>query len=115
MKKKKGRKLVIGEYQQDNENESLSIVRLLVKNGVMVSPAINPFDLVNYYRWSRKAYIPADINGGGERAILEARACGLEVEIEGDNPKLDELLHIIPIPTEIDYYKALKKGIMSVL
>jgi len=115
MKKKKGRKLVVGEYQQDNEQESLSIVRDLVKNGTMVSPAVNPFDLSMYYRWSRKLYMPSDINGGGERAILEARSCGLEVEIEGDNPKLQELVLVDPIPTEKDYYKSLKKGIMSVL
>jgi len=115
MKKKKGRKLVVGEYQQENELESLSIVRDLVKNGVMVSPAVNPFDLAMYYRWSRKLYIPANINGGGERAIFEARSCGLEVEIEGDNPKLQELVLVDPIPTEKDYYKALKRGIMSVL
>lgn len=114
MADKPGCKLVVGEYQLNNEPESLGIVRHLVANGVMVSPQVHPLDLVNLYYWSRKLYIPADINGGGERAILEARACGLEVEIEDDNPKLKELL-TGDIPTHHDYAKALKQGIESVL
>lgn len=111
---KTGRKLVVGEYQLNNEPESLNIVRHLVSHDVMVSSQVSPLDLVNLYYWSRTLYMPADINGGGERAVLEARACGLNVEIEDDNPKLKELLEI-PIPTHHDYAAALKKGIESVL
>lgn len=109
-----GKRLVIGEYQLGNETESLSIARDLIKHGVMVSDMVHPFDLANLYNWSRTLFIPADINGGGERAILEARSCGLDIKIENDNPKLKELLDC-PIPSHIDYAEQLKKGIMSCL
>lgn len=111
---KLGKKLVIGEYQNGNETESLNIARELIRGGVMVSNQVSPFDLVNYYHWSRTLYMPSDIYGGGERAVLEALACGLNVEIEGDNPKLQELLDS-KVPTHHDYAKALKGGILSVL
>lgn len=115
MKDKKGTRLVIGEYQVDNEHESLAIVSDLLKHEIMISPLLSPFDLANIYNWSRTLYIPADINGGGERAILEARACGLEVEIEDDNPKLLEVKNWDPIPDHHFYAKQLKKGILSIL
>lgn len=111
---KNGLKLVVGEYQVGNETESLSIAQNLVKNGCMVSNMVNPVDLANLYRWSRVCYIPADINGGGERAVLEARACGLKVEVEFDNPKLLELL-TCPIYDEKYYAAQLKKGVLSCL
>ncbi len=112
---KKGSRLVIGEYQKENEEESIGIIRELMKGGVMVSPMVHPFDLSNLYNWSRTCYIPADLNGGGERAILEARSCGCSVEIEDDNPKLKELMEVTPIPSHIEYAKKLKDGILSVL
>jgi hypothetical protein len=114
MTAKTGNRLVVGEYQLGNEEESLQIIQTLVKGGVMVSPMVHPFDLANLYHWSRTLFLPADIYGGGERAILEARACGLKIEIEDDNPKLKELLDC-KIPTSDDYYKSLKKGILSCL
>ena len=114
MRDKKGSRLVVGEYQTNNEYESLTIIRDLVQSGVMVSDMVSPFDLSNLYQWSRTAYIPADINGGGERAVLEARACGIQVEVEDDNPKLKELLEI-PVPSHVDYYKSLRDGIFSIL
>lgn len=115
MLNKKGNRLVIGEYQEGNEAESMEIVRKLIKGGVMVSNMRNPMDLSNFYCWSRTAYIPADIYGGGERAILEARVCGLNVEIEQDNQKLKELVEWNPIPDHHWYAKKLKEGILSVL
>lgn len=114
MKNKKGNKLVIGEYQKDNEIESSRIATDLLRGGVMVQDAVSPFDLANYYHWSRTLYIPAEVNGGGERAILEARACGLPVEIEEDNPKLKELLDC-EVWDHKYYAKKLKEGILNVL
>lgn len=111
---KQGRRLVIGEYQEGNEQESLEIARELLKNGVAVSPLTNPFDYSLLLHCSRTAYIPATVIGGGERAVLEARACGLHVEIEADNPKLQELI-TSPIYDHYYYAKQLKKGILSVL
>lgn len=111
---KKGNKLAVGYYQDGNEAESLEIARHLIKAGVMVSNQVNPYDLANLYQWSRTAYIPAELIGGGERSVLEARACGLKVEIEPDNPKLQELLDC-PLYDHIYYAAQLKKGILSVL
>lgn len=114
MKELKGYRMVVGEYQENNESESLAIVQDLVKNNVMVSNMVNPYDLANMYRWSRTLYMPSDIYGGGERAVWEAKACGIEVMIEDDNEKLDELLN-----TEVKdhhwYAKQLKEGILSCL
>lgn len=115
MIEKGGRNLVVGELQQNNMPESMSIATTLLNGGVMISDQVSPLDLVTYYYWSRKLYMPSDVNGGGERAILEARACGLEVEIEDDNEKLRELVEMPTIQDHHLYAKQLKKGIMSVL
>jgi len=111
---KRGRKLVIGQYQIDNEVESLSIVTDLVRSNVMVSDTVHPLDLANFYHWSRCAYIPAELHGGGERSVLEARACGIDVEVEDDNPKLQEVKDWEPIPDHKWYAKQLKRGIEAV-
>lgn len=114
MKKKKGNRLIVGEYQLGNEMESGRIALDLIKNGVMVSSMVHPLDLANFYHWSRTAYVPCTVYGGGERTLLEARSCGLMIEIEEDNPKLKELLDC-PIPTHFDYALKLKEGILSCL
>lgn len=114
MLKKSGSRLVVGEYQEDNEQESLEIVKKLLKNSVMVSPMVHPFDLSNFYHWSRTLYIAADIIGGGERSVLEAKSCGLEVMCEEDNPKLQELIDLKKVPDHIEYAKILKKAILKV-
>lgn len=111
---KGGLRLAIGQIQRNNPEESLGIINGLLYDGVMVSDMVEPERLADLYRSSELCYIPADIMGGGERAILEARACGIDVECENDNPKLKELC-TGPIPTEVDYAKALKKGILSCL
>lgn len=90
--KKTGRRMAIGQIQKRNIQESIDIVGNLLLGGVAVSDMVPPEDLVKFYYMSDKVYIPADINGGGERAVLEARACDRRVEIEKDNPKLQELL-----------------------
>lgn len=117
MKDKKGQRLVVGQYQiadSVSSDESLRIANDLLRNGIMVSNSVHPFDLQNLYHWSKTLYIPANINGGGERAILEARACGLSVEIEEDNEKLHELL-TCPVYTHEYYAQQLKKGIEKCL
>lgn len=92
----------------------MGIINGLLYDGVMVSDMITPENLADLYRASVLCYIPADLMGGGERAILEARACGIEVECENDNPKLKELC-TGQIPDEYEYATALKKGILSCL
>jgi hypothetical protein len=110
MLSKSGLKLAIGEIQKGNAQESYAIISQLLSNGVMVSNMVSPETLAKIYNMSKLVYIPADINGGGERAVLEARACGVPVEVELDNPKLKELLSC-DLYTEQYYAKQLKEGI----
>jgi len=114
MKKKSGIRMVVGEYQEGNEEESLEIIRDLIRSGIMVSPMVHPIDLANFYKWSGCVYIPADIYGGGERVVMEAKACGCRVEIEDDNPKLKEILEG-PVVTHKEYARKLKEGIWKTL
>jgi len=107
---KEGRKLAIGEIQKDNPQESLGIIARLLAGGVFISDMVEPEALATLYNMSKKAYIPASVDGGGERAVLEARACGIDVEVESDNLKLQELLDC-PIYDQEDYFKKLKEGI----
>ena len=111
---KPGKKLVIGQFQKGNPTESVQIIRELITGGVMVSDEIDPIELSWFYHLSRTQYIPADLIGGGERSILEARACGLKVEVEEDNPKLKELVEC-ELKDHYYYAKQLKDGIKEAL
>jgi hypothetical protein len=111
---KPGTRLVVGEIQRDNWQESFDIISDLLLSGVGVSDMLYPTKLRNIYNCAGTVYIPADLNGGGERAVLEARACGREVVVEKDNPKLEELVSS-PIYDEHYYAEQLKKGILECL
>lgn len=112
--KKYGTKIVVGEVQRDNLRESMDIITQLLDGHVMVSNMIQPEALSVLYNLSHVCYIPSEVIGGGERAVLEARACGIEVEVENDNPKLKELCYC-PIYDHKYYAKQLKQGIESCL
>lgn len=111
---KEGTILAIGEIQIDNLDESMQIIGPLMVQGCMISNMVHPYRLAQIYNMSHACYIPAELEGGGERAVLEARACGIEVDVEDDNPKLKELCY-----SEIWDYKyyaeQLKKGVDSCL
>ncbi len=104
--KRKGKKVAIGEMHYKDSQE---IISSLEANDVEVIPFINYKELKKYLLQSKRLYIPASLHGGGERAVLEARACGIEVEIEKDNPKLEELTKS-PIWNERYYANQLKIG-----
>lgn len=111
---KQGMILAVGEIQMGNLDESMVIIGPLMVQGCMVSNMVHPTRLNELYNSSLNCYIPAEINGGGERAVLEARACGLKVEVEDDNPKLKELCYS-DIWDHHYYAKQLQKGIESCL
>lgn len=115
MLNKKGRRIVIGDYQRNNEAESSKIALDLIKGGVMVSDQMNPTELVEFMNMADTIYVPSDIYGGGERLVLEAQACGLNVEVEDDNPKLKELVEMEFVPNQSFYAERLREGIESVL
>lgn len=108
-----GTRLAIGQIQRGNMEESMEIITSLLTSGVIVSDMVAPEKLAELYNASGMCYIPCNENGGGERAVLEARACGIPVVVEQDNEKLLGLLEC-EVPTEKDYAKALKKGIESI-
>lgn len=107
---KKGVRLVVGEYQKDNEKESLLIARNLMVAGTGVMPLQDSQTIVRLMNMAKNFYMPANVFGGGERCVLEARLCGCNVIIE-DNPKLQEYLDWNPIPDQNYVYQQLKKGI----
>lgn len=111
---KRGMKLAVGDIQKNNRVESMLIVDDLVNNGVGVMPQVTEIELARFYAMSHTVYLPAELHGGSERALLEARQMGCNVEVEIDNPKLKELL-TSPIWDEQYYAKQLKKGILSCL
>lgn len=111
---KTGKRLAIGQIQKNNLNESLDIIGPLILDGVAISDMVPPKDLNIIYNLTDTVFIPADINGGGERAVLEARSAGRKVIVDNDNPKLIGLLQG-PIWGEQYYADQLKEGILSCL
>jgi len=106
----KGNRVVIGEIQKDNKTESMEIINELLSKGIGVIPQMSTERLARYYQSAKCVYVPADIYGGGERAVLEGRACACNVIIEEDNPKLLELMNS-SIWDENYYAAQIKKGI----
>lgn len=106
-----GRRIAIGA---DNYADSKAIIASLNKAGIETRSFISHEALAKLLNKSHKSYIPASINGGGERAVLEARACGLQVKVENDNPKL---LGLIQGPIWDHYYYAnqLEKSMRNLL
>jgi hypothetical protein len=105
-----GVRLVVGEIQEDNMDESMRIINDLNSLGVGTMDMVPPEKLAILYNMSTMVYIPADINGGGERAVWEAKVCGCDVKVENDNPKLKELLYSDPVG-HIKYAEDLDRGI----
>jgi hypothetical protein len=75
---------------------------------------VSPEELVMLYNRAKTVYMPSDIFGGGERVVWEALACGCDVEIEEDNPKLKSLLKE-DFMDHFDYADKLKEGILKCL
>lgn len=115
MVNKTGVRLVVGEYQAGNEQESLGIARYLIANGIAFMPLQSATTLAYLINLSKCVYIPASTTGGGERAVCEARACGVPVEIEPDNPKLQEYIDWQPLPDQNYCHQQFLEGINRIL
>jgi hypothetical protein len=112
---KPGKKLAVGYIQPNNHEKECW--EICLHCGVSVLPMVTPNVLVWLYNSAKVVSVTADLFGGGERAVLEGLACGLEVEVEQDNEKLVELLaeQKKHLSTEVDYAQALKEGIEECL
>jgi glycosyltransferase involved in cell wall biosynthesis len=96
---KPGRRVVIG----DLNGADPAIVARLEQGGVEVLDFLAYDQLAAHYRRARAVLVAASLQGGGERSVLEARACGAEVHVLADNPKLLELVRE-PVVWDHEYY-----------
>jgi len=107
-----GNNIAVGEITPENIQKSFNYIANLLLKGWTVANWIQQEKLAQLYNMSKKFVATASF--GQERAVLEARACGIPIEVPSDNPKLKELL-TSPI-WDIPYYASqLKKGIEECL
>lgn len=110
--------LAVGYMQPDDwEKECYEVC---LKDGVTVLPWV-PYNVMPWlYNASKVCLITADEYGGCQRSVLEAKACGIDVVIVSDSPKLLELNDleredVLRDWDEKSYGEKLRKGILSVL
>ncbi len=107
---KEGRRLAIGELGRSDP----SLVAALERDGVVVQDFVPYPELREIYWRARRLYVPAALDGGGERQVMEAMACGLPVALEPDNPKLREVVENAGYWTESYYARQLELGLSLV-
>jgi glycosyltransferase involved in cell wall biosynthesis len=103
-----GKKICLG-FKTDK-----SLIKQLLENDVEIVDFVEYHKLADYYNKSKLCYVPCSIHGGGERAVLEARSCGIPVKIENDNPKLKELCKS-EIYTAEYYAQQVENGILKTI
>jgi len=107
---KSGRRLAIGDLSVPRPD----IEQALRDDGVEVRDQQTHADLAALYNDAHGVFVPCELQGGGERAVLEGRACGCTIEIADDNPKLASLLDC-PIWSHEEYAEELWTAIGAVL
>lgn len=107
-----GNNLAVGEIDIGNIQEAFNYIANLTNRNWAVSNWVEPQILAQYYNMSKRLVATADF--GQERSVLEARSCGIDVQVPESNPKLKELV-TSPIYDIEYYYKSLKEGIESCL
>lgn len=107
---KSGSRVVIGDLSSAPE----TTVRALRAGGVEVIDHVTQEELATWYNRSANVLVPCELQGGGERSVLEARACRCAVEIADDNPKLESLL-ATPIIDHEQYAEIITAGVNHAL
>ena len=98
----------------DGAPESETVIANFRKRGVQVRDAVGYHELAAMINQAEEVHIPARVDGGGERAVLESKSCGVPVRVEPDNPKLLELLHG-PVLSHIHYAREISKGMTKLM
>jgi len=111
--KKRPAAIAIGKL--DATEDSMSIIQMLQNNGIIVRTEVPYSELARLIQDSKEMYIPSTVQGGGERAVLEAKACGVVVRVEEDNPKLKELAALVDVPGPMKYADGLHRALQSIL
>lgn len=107
---KTGRRLAIGDFSVSRPE----IEGRLRADGVELVDQQTYAELAELYNDTKGVFVPCELQGGGERAVLEGRACGCVIEIADDNPKLASLLDS-PIWSHEDYAERLLDAVEQVV
>ena len=101
---KSGRRLVVGNTGRQSTVDALRAAGVEV-----IAEQAAYEDLAALMRMSKIVFVPTADWGGGERLLLEARACGTAVEYAEDNGKLKHLMEL-PVPNHCLFAQQLLRG-----
>ena len=114
-----GRRLALGKLRDNADGSppvshaAAPVVAALQSAGVVVRDPVPWTDLPAVLASTTHLLVPDDWRGGGERAVLEARACrGVQIVLEPDNPKLLNLSQG-PLYSPLYYAGQLESGFLS--
>jgi len=114
---KKGTRLAVGEEPKMWQlwKQEWWIYQRLRMSGIKTLGFQDYHELARIYNDTNNLLIAASLHGGGERAIMEAKACEVpNIEIAKDNPKLQSVLDN-PVLSHYDYANQILKGVDLVL
>lgn len=101
-----GRRVILGDLQ----NADPALVARLLDGGIELIDFVDYEMLAGYYRRAANVLVPCTIQGGGERSVLEGRACGAAVHVAEDNPKLLQLAALETVWDQHYYGRQLLDG-----
>jgi glycosyltransferase involved in cell wall biosynthesis len=110
-------RVAIGDYEPESDYpEGRGIVDELSQAGVSIFPMnFNYKELADVYRRAKMLFIPSTFLGGGERAVMEAKACGVpQIIVSPFNPKLLTMLNG-PIYSHVYYGEQIRQSAMCAL
>lgn len=107
---KSGVRVAVGDFASGPQ----AVKRQLIEAGVDLVDHVDQAALAALYNRSKRVLVPCELQGGGERAVIEGRACGCAVEVASDNPKLASLLDA-PVRDHHDYADLLLQAIEETL